>query len=437
MKYDVKRFFCFVIPSVLSFALSGVYAIVDGYFVGNSIGDAGLSAINIAYPIVAAFQALGTGIGMGGAVNYTINKAQGRAQEAKKYMAASYLLMILVSVLAAIIVSAFNASLLKALGAQGIILRYGIQYIAVIAIGAVLQIIATGVVPFIRNFGGAFYAMVAMIAGFISNIILDYLFVWVLNQGMSGAAWATVIGQGVTALMGLFYLLYHRHLTLRLSLSDFSRAMGPMIRVGIAPFGLTMSPNISLIIVNLFSVKYGGNQAVAVYAVIAYVVSVIYLILQGVGDGSQPLISQFYGQGDHASMRTTLHLAYGFALFLSFLSCVIMYILRAKLGVLFGSSALVNNEITKVLPIFLISVPFVAIIRVTTAYFYAADQNVFSYILTFIEPLLILCFCLILPPLFGGQIMVWWTIVLSRILSSVLSFVLKTYNEHLLRIQTV
>ena len=73
---DARTFFQYVIPSVLSFALSGVYTIVDGFFVGNSIGDLGLSAVNIAYPIVAVIQALGTGIGMGGAIYYSIYKAE-------------------------------------------------------------------------------------------------------------------------------------------------------------------------------------------------------------------------------------------------------------------------------------------------------------------------------------------------------------------------
>lgn len=76
--HDVRTFFQYVIPSVLSFALSGVYTIVDGFFVGNSIGDLGLSAVNIAYPIVAVIQAVGTGIGMGGAIYYSIYKAEKR-----------------------------------------------------------------------------------------------------------------------------------------------------------------------------------------------------------------------------------------------------------------------------------------------------------------------------------------------------------------------
>ena len=92
-------FFKYVIPSIIAFALSGVYAIVDGYFVGNTIGDAGLSAINIAYPIVALIHAVGTGIGMGGAVYYTINAAEENYQKARQFIAVSWWLLIAASII--------------------------------------------------------------------------------------------------------------------------------------------------------------------------------------------------------------------------------------------------------------------------------------------------------------------------------------------------
>ena len=77
-----KEFFRYVIPSMLAFALSGLYGVVDGFFLGNEMGDAALAAINVAYPITAFLQALGTGIGMGGAVQYTIHKAQKKTEGA-------------------------------------------------------------------------------------------------------------------------------------------------------------------------------------------------------------------------------------------------------------------------------------------------------------------------------------------------------------------
>ncbi len=427
--YDTKTFLQYVIPSVLSFALSGIYTIVDGFFIGNSIGDLGLSAVNIAYPIVAVIQALGTGIGMGGAIHYSICKAEKKDEKAREFTAGALWTLIISSILLTVSVYLLNGTLLSLLGADGKLLALGEEYIAVIALGTAMQVAGTGLVPFIRNLGGSFYAMASMIAGFVTNIVLDYLFVWVLDQGMAGAAWATVIGQGVTMLAALAYLLHRRQLTLHIPFSKFGKVSASILKIGLAPFGLTMSPNISLIIINRFSMSYGGEPAVATYACIAYVICIVYLILQGVGDGSQPLLSQYYGEKNFGRLKGTRRLAYGFALLLSVVGCVIMHLTKGSLGALFGASAEVNTEIAKIMPIFLVSVPFVAILRITTASFYATEKSTFSYILTFIEPLFMLVLMFILPPLSGGQIMIWWSTVIARILSALLAVILKNHVD--------
>ena len=425
MMSEMKTFLKYVIPSVLSFALSGVYAIVDGFFVGHSIGDAGLSAINIAYPVSAFLQAAGTGIGMGGAVYYSISRAEKKEKRSKEFLSATLWLLILMSVLLTVFAFLLNRPILQLLGAEGSLLSLGMEYNAVIALGAGLQILSTGLVPFIRNHGGPFYAMISMVAGFITNIILDYLFVWVQGRGMTGAALATILGQGVTLLFSLVYFFREKLFSLRISLRRVLSLTAPVIKVGLSPFGLTMTPNISLIIINWFCVIYGGEQAVAVYACIAYIICIVYLIFQGVGDGSQPVISRYYGEDQPGRLRSIRRLAYGFAILLALISCVILFAARDLIGVLFGSSHEVNLEITRIMPVFLVSVPFVAVTRVTTASFYATEESVLSYILTYIEPVLMLVLMLILPPLFGGQIMVWWSTVIARIIAAALALILK------------
>ncbi|HJD28162.1 MAG TPA: polysaccharide biosynthesis C-terminal domain-containing protein [Candidatus Blautia avicola] len=416
---DTKLFFKYVFPSILSFALSGVYAIVDGFFVGNSLGDVGLSAVNIAYPIVAFIQAVGTGIGMGGAIYYSINKAEKKEKEARMFTAGANWLMIAFSVILTVGVLCWYNPLLRLLGASGKMLSLAEEYIVVVTFGTILQVFGTGLVPLIRNLGGSFYAMIAMMAGFISNIILDYLFVWVWEQGVAGAAIATVIGQGVTMLIALVYIIQKKQFTLKIPFSKMGRVVMYVLKIGIAPFGLAMSPNISLIIINRFSASYGGESAIAVYACIAYMICIIYLIFQGVGDGSQPLISRCYGEGDFARLKNIRRLAYAFAMLLAVIGCVVMYLTRGSLGLLFGTSNDVNVEVAKIIPIFLISVPFVAVTRVTTASFYASEKSALSYLLTFIEPVLMLLLMLLLPPLFGGQVMIWWSTVIARILSAI------------------
>ena len=417
------EFFKFVIPSIIAFALSGVYAIVDGFFVGNRIGDAGLSAINIAYPIVAVLQAVGTGIGMGGAVQYTLHTARGEKEKAREYVAVGWWLLLGFSAVLTVVIFLFAGDMLRVLGADNVILEYAIEYIKVVVLGSVFQILGTGLVPFIRNYGGYLWAMIAMVSGFVGNIVLDFLFVWVFDWGMEGAALATIAGQAVTMLISIGYALWKRKFFLHISKSFVWEACVKILKIGIAPFGLTLTPNISLVLVNRFSAFYGGDRAIATYACISYIICVIYLILQGVGDGSQPLMSKYYGAGNRIRLKMIQKMAYLFAFVLAVLGTVVMFLIRADVGTLFGASAEVNASTAEIIPIFLVSVPFVAITRIATAAFYATEKSILSYILTFIEPVLMLLFMLILPH-FGGQVMIWWSTVFARIIAAVLALLL-------------
>ncbi len=424
-----RTFFKYVIPSIIAFALSGIYAIVDGYFVGNTIGDAGLSAINIAYPIVALLQAVGTGIGMGGAVCYSISTAEEKNQKAKQFIAVSWWLLIAASIIFTLLTFFSAHSVLTLLGADGTVLDYATQYIRIIVLGAALQIGGTGLIPFIRNFGSSSFAMIAMLGGFGANIILDFVLVWVCNLGMIGAALATIIGQGVTLLIALLYFVLKKKLFIRINAGELFPLCKPIFKVGLAPFGLALTPNISLVIINRFSASYGGEKAIATYACISYIICIIYLVLQGVGDGSQPLMSKYYGEQKTKELDEVKHMAYIFAVILAFLGCAVMYFSRWHIGTLFGASDTVNAETAKIIPIFLVSVPFVAITRISTAGFYATEKAALSYILTFIEPVLMLVLMLILPPLLGGQVMVWWSTVFARIISAVLALLLTKLNK--------
>ena len=104
--------------------------------------------------------------------------------------------------------------------------------------------------------------MIAMLGGFITNIILDFLLVWVFNQGMTGAALATIIGQGVTFVIALLYFVIKKKLEICVNAGEFGSLCKSIFKVGLAPFGLALTPNISLVIINRFSASYGGEKAV-------------------------------------------------------------------------------------------------------------------------------------------------------------------------------
>ena len=427
-KERYSLFFKYVIPSLLSFALSGVYAIVDGLFVGNSIGDAGLSAINIAYPMVSLLQALGTGLGMGGAVLYSVCCGEGSRERANDFARGSIGLLLMVSAAATLLLYIFAEPLLLFLGARGQLVTMGLEYLRIIILGGALQIFATGVVPLIRNLGGASFSMVTMVGGFAVNIALDWLFVWVLKMGMFGAGLATIIGQGMTAVLGLVYILIKAPSLLRLSLSASLSGAGKICRVGLAPFGLTLCPIVSMALMNKASIMHGGENAVACYACVAYALTIVYTLLQGVGDGCQPLMSRCYGEGDSEGLGFYTKLAHICAATIAFICMTVLWLLRDRLGNIFGASEQVNTMAGTCMPIFIAGLIFLAYTRIVTSCFYATEKSIFSYIMVYSEPVFRFVLLISLPRFMGIE-GVWWSESLGIMLCAALGFVLLRWER--------
>ena len=421
-----KPFAACVFPAVFAFALSGIYAIVDGFFVGRSIGDTGLSAINIAYPVTALIQAAGTGTGMGGAVMYSVRLAEKRDSEAENFMKGVFFYLALTGILLTVILFPLTDPLLSLMGADGELMKPGREYLSVIVLGSVFQVFGTGVVPLIRNQGKSVQAMYCMIGGFVTNIFLVYLFVWVLRLGMAGAAWASVAGQAVTMAGGLLCMRGQKIPVgiPRQALSVFFSIW----RIGLAPFGITMCPMISLLLMNRASLQYGGSEGVYCYACIAYVITIMYLIIQGVGDGSQPLMSRFYGEDNKKEVRITRTMAYAAAAGMGVALAVLLYWCRNGIGVLFGASETVSLAVGTDLYIFLAAVPFLAFLRVTTAGFYATEQTRFSYMIVYGEPIFLALLLPVLPAWMGLK-GVWWSQTGAQILTALMGWGLKLWSD--------
>ena len=382
-----KEFFRYVIPSMLAFALSGLYGVVDGFFLGNAMGDAALAAINVAYPITAFVQALGTGIGMGGAVQYTIHKAQKKTEDAAKCFGVTLLLLVGSGFLITPILLTMNTPMLKALGLQGDLLLLGNEYITWIAIGTMFQILGTGLVPFMRNLGNAYISTIAMVIGAIFNITFDYLLIWVFRQGMKGAAIASVMGQLAAFLISIGYVIWKKE---RIVIKKVSLSLVKKIcLVACSPFGLSFAPNITLILVNLNAVTYGGEFAVTCYAPISYITYTVMALLQGISDGCQPLVSLFYGKGEDKESKSIYKMSRNFSIAVGVLFMIAVIWKGNRVVGIFGSSPEVTEYVLEVLPVFLIGMAFSGLSRAAISYFYATEKNGRAYILIYGEAVLL------------------------------------------------
>ena len=418
-----REFFRYVIPSMLAFALSGIYSIADGFFVGNELGDSALTAINVAYPLTAFIQATGTGIGMGGAILFTLAANSASPETKNKYFGTALMLLFLFGVGLTVLVFFVSPPMLRLFGAEGAILALAEEYMRFIALGALFQVLGTGLTPFIRNMGGTVTAMSAMITGFVTNIVLDYLFVWVFPWGMTGAAVATVIGQAATFGVCLGFLIVKKQKP------DFRfggkgvRYSGKTLLLGLSPFGLAFSPQFMLIFVNFSSSAVGGQFALNCFAPVSYAISVVLLLLQGVSDGCQPLVSSKFGRGDARAARSVRNLAFAFALAVAAVCMVAMFFVRGSISKVFGASDDVAAEVGNILPLFIAGFLFVGFSRIATAYFYATGNTWRAYIVIYGEPLCLLLLLLFLPN-FMGITGTWLSVPLSQAILAVAALLL-------------
>lgn len=292
------------LPCVIALTLTGLYSIIDGIFIGNCVGDKGLAAINIAWPIPATMTAAGIGIGTGTCVLYTAHMGQKKAEQARWCVCGGILCLVMVSLVIFVGTICFYPGILAVMGAKGEVLKLAKQYTRIIVWGCLLQTAGAGAMPILRGLGKPVSAMVISVLGMIMNLAANSYFLFVQNLGMTGVALGTVLSQGIVWILSLALMRkqLEKNSTKKLWRRSPQVIMAKIIRrilqLGIASFGTSLSATIVLIFTNWQCLKYGGDTAVAVYAAISYIVFPVQSVLQGIGEGVLPMISFAYGRNE-------------------------------------------------------------------------------------------------------------------------------------------
>ncbi len=397
----IPRYLKYVIPTMVTFTLAGIYSIVDGIFVGHAVGDAGLAGINVAYPLVCLVLALGTGIGMGGGVISSIRRGERNCAAERSVVGTTFVLLLVVSIPVAVVYNFAAEAACRALGGQGETLRQAVMYLEVIAIGVPFQLITTGCMPLIRNKGSVAYAMFVQVLAGVVNVILDWLFIMECGWGVQGGAAATVIAQ-VAAFVGVVAFFARRDNRIPLAaLAPKASIAAHICKLGMAPFGLTMLPEVSTVVNNVSLSHYGGETALAAYAAIAYVAFFVQVMIQSVGDGSQPLVSVYRGAGDDDTVRRLRNTNYVVAVTFGVVGLALMFALRNAIPLLFGASDAAAEVIAFALPVFSICYVFYGFTHTTTSYFYAVDDPRASNILVVSEAVIVCVVVYCLSAAFG------------------------------------
>ena len=249
----------FSIPSIISMLVGALYNIVDQLFIGQAVGMLGNAATNVAFPLSTSCIALALLFGIGGAACFNLKMGAGEKEDAAYAFGNAFSMLVISGVLLAAVSLIFLNPLLRLFGAPDNVMPYAEEYVRITAFGFPLLIITAGGGHLIRADGSPTMTMVCNLAGAIINTILDAIFVLGLDWGMAGAAYATVIGQVVSALIVFVYLLRYRKTDLQLKhfIPHFSHAR-KIAAIGMASFLNQVAIMIVQIILNNMLEHYGS-----------------------------------------------------------------------------------------------------------------------------------------------------------------------------------
>lgn len=301
MSVNFKTFCGYVFPAIGSSMITALYFVVDGMFIGRGIGEMALAASNLALPVIVLIISVTMMLTMGGATLTSISLGEKDPASANRYFGITLILISIFSVIAAFFCSVFPETVAQLSGASRLLLPDCATYIRWYCLFLVFYCMAMCLSVFVRNDGSPKLTMWAMTAGALTNIFLDWLFIFPFQWGLVGAAVASGIGQMLSCVLLLIHFFRKKgQLKLHWPIKDRLawKQTFQVARRGMPEFCNQMAGTITPLCYNIISLKYLAELGVASYAIMCYLSEIFIAVFLGVSQGIQPLISYNYGAGD-------------------------------------------------------------------------------------------------------------------------------------------
>lgn len=303
----------FSIPAIISGLVSAAYNIIDQVFIGQGVGDLGMAATNVAFPLVTISTALALLFGSGGAMKFNLSTGRGDSEEASHIVGNAISWMLLCGIAIGIIATVFLRPLLYAFGATDAIMTYAMPYTLITNIGIPFLIFSTGTSNLIRADGSPTFSMLVTLSGAVFNLIADPVFLFVFDMGIEGIALATLLGQVLSSGVALWYLLRHFK-TVPLSRKNFriqASITGAICSLGISPCINQLAMTVTQIVQSNVLRYYGGLSVygseipLAAVGAVSKIMVIFISTFVGIGQGCQPIISYNYGARKYDRVKET------------------------------------------------------------------------------------------------------------------------------------
>ncbi len=421
-----QEFSKYAILSILGTLGVSCYILADTFFIAKGLGTKGLAALNIALPAYNLIFGIGQMLGMGGATQFSIYKAQKQFKTINliftniMYLAAAF------SVVFMLMGLFFSQALAQLLGADAEILEMATTYLKWMLLFGPAFVMNNILLYFVRNDNAPQRAMVAMLVGSFSNIVLDYLFIFPMNMGIFGAILATGLSPVISICMMLPHFLC-KHNTFHLVREKLSFcAVKGSLAMGIPTLVSQLSTGFVIIIFNFLILSLEGNTGVAAYGVVANIAFVIIGIYNGIGQGVQPLVGNAHGMGNREKIRKL----YGYSMYSMVLISIVIYALifcfAAPITALFNSE---NDPNLQEIAVYGLRIYFTSMIAagynvIVSVFFTSTERPGPAQLLTLLRGFIVIIPLSFLMAYTLGMTGIWLTYPITEMVVAMIGFVM-------------
>lgn len=399
-----KLFWILALPAILSQVVNALYNVVDRMYLGHipNVGAQALTGVGVCFPIIMIISATAFLFGVGGSPRASIYMGKKDNDTAEKILGNCFTSLILVSIVLTILVLLFNEPILYLFGASENTIGFAQSYIRIYALGTISVMLTLGLNAFISTQGFSKISMLTVVIGAVTNIILDPIFIFGLNLGVKGAAWATILSQTVSALWAIHFLT-SKDTILHLKRENFKldrTIMFPCIALGIAPFVMQSTESILVLCFNSSLLSYGGDLAVGTMTILSSVMQFAMLPIQGMTQGGQPIISYNYGAKELSRVKSAFKIqlfsctCYAFILWALIMGCPGLF------ANIFTSDPRLIEMTSWALRIYLFAVPLMGVQIACQQTFIAFGNSKISAFLAIFRKLIVLIPMIFILPLF-------------------------------------
>lgn len=422
----LRDFSRYTILSVLGTLGVSCYILADTFFVSKGLGTNGLTALNLAIPVYNFIHGTGLMLGMGGATRFSICKSQEKVREAQIVYTNTLYLALIFSVVFVLIGFLFSRQMAILLGASADISEMTNTYLRWLLLFSPAFILNDVFLCFVRNDDSPQLSMIAMLVGSLSNILLDYIFIFPGGMGIFGAVFAT----GLSPVISMVMMLPHwvkKKSTLRLVKTNIKKEIVKQeLSLGFPSLIAQLSSGIVMITFNAMILKLAGNTGVAAYGVVANISLVIVAVYTGIAQGMQPLVSTGYGAGNNRQTKTILKYALVTTLTVSGIIYLLIFSFAEPITAVFNSER--NAELQQIavsgLKWYFISIPFVGYNMNLATFFTSIEKALPAHILSILRGLILIIPMAFLLSALWQMTGVWLAYPVTEFLTALLGFVM-------------